>query len=290
MAGRGAHGVGGRRRAAPMRGRLRDGHLDAPFLRAGGRPVRPQPPPRRAGQRLPADVPVLLAHASALERQRDHVLGKPASTEDWFPEQDLLDEANRTRSTADLLTGEPEALGGHGCFRPRAVRGAGVRDAVGAGQPGRAGVPGPAWTLDADQVAERAGRSAAPPGGAPGRRERVPQEVSLHRALEARRKELNSLVAQVARVRGVPHSHVHAGLRREAGGPAAGPGHDPAGGGTHRAGPSLASGVGRRRPRAAPGAADHSSTIPRPTRRSASRAGGTVHRIVPGGPGRPGLR
>ena len=51
------------------------------------------------------------------------------------------------------------------------------------------------------------------------RRDKVPQEVSLHRALENRRKELNSLVAQVARVRGVPHSHVHAGLRREAGGP-----------------------------------------------------------------------
>ncbi len=51
------------------------------------------------------------------------------------------------------------------------------------------------------------------------RRQRVPAEVSLHRALESRRKELNSLVAQVARVRGVPHSHIHAGLRREAGGP-----------------------------------------------------------------------
>ena len=34
-----------------------------------------------------------------------------------------------------------------------------------------------------------------------------------------KRQELNSLVAQVARVRGVPHSHIHAGLRREAGGP-----------------------------------------------------------------------
>ena len=44
-------------------------------------------------------------------------------------------------------------------------------------------------------------------------------EVSLHRALAARRKELNSLVAQYARRTGVPHSHVHANLRRECGGP-----------------------------------------------------------------------
>ena len=43
--------------------------------------------------------------------------------------------------------------------------------------------------------------------------------MALHRALEARRKELNTLVAQYARVHGVPHSHVHADLRRQCGGP-----------------------------------------------------------------------
>jgi hypothetical protein len=51
------------------------------------------------------------------------------------------------------------------------------------------------------------------------KRERVTPEVSLHRALEARRKELNSLVAQYARATGRPHSHVHAELRRQCGGP-----------------------------------------------------------------------
>ena len=44
-------------------------------------------------------------------------------------------------------------------------------------------------------------------------------KANLDRALEARRKELNSLVAQYARVTGVPHSHVHAELRRQCGGP-----------------------------------------------------------------------
>ena len=51
------------------------------------------------------------------------------------------------------------------------------------------------------------------------RREKVPPEVSLHRALETRRKELNTLVAQYARATGCPHSHVHADLRRQCGGP-----------------------------------------------------------------------
>lgn len=51
------------------------------------------------------------------------------------------------------------------------------------------------------------------------RREKVTPEVSLHRALATRRKELNTLVSQFARVKGVPHSHVHADLRRQVGGP-----------------------------------------------------------------------
>ena len=54
------------------------------------------------------------------------------------------------------------------------------------------------------------------------RREKVTPEVSLHRALEAQRKLLNSLVSQLAHTRGVPHSHVHAELRRKTGGPARG--------------------------------------------------------------------
>ena len=64
------------------------------------------------------------------------------------------------------------------------------------------------------------GSAGSSPGRAVGRSgSGVSEEVSLFRALEGRRRELNSLVSQVARLRGVPHSHVHAGLRREAGGP-----------------------------------------------------------------------
>ena len=69
-------------------------------------------------------------------------------------------------------------------------------------------------TLLADRQRRQVSRAARQE-----RIEHVPEEVSLFRALEGRRRELNGLVAQVARVRGVPHSHIHAGLRREAGGP-----------------------------------------------------------------------
>jgi len=80
------------------------------------------------------------------------------------------------------------------------------------------GLPG---LLEPDQVSrllsERQRRQIA-------RRDRLdrgpaPREQSLARALETRRKELNSLVAQYARVLGVPHSHIHADLRRRCGGP-----------------------------------------------------------------------
>jgi outer membrane protein len=41
-------------------------------------------------------VPTLLAHASALERSRDHVLGRRAAAEDvWAETEDLLERANR---------------------------------------------------------------------------------------------------------------------------------------------------------------------------------------------------
>ena len=51
------------------------------------------------------------------------------------------------------------------------------------------------------------------------RRDKVPPEQALHRQLADKRKELNSLVAQYARLKGTPHSHVHAGFRRECGSP-----------------------------------------------------------------------
>lgn len=192
------------------------------FAQAVGRFVRSRRRGELASVFLPT-VPILLAHASALERQRDHVLGRPVHAEElWAPEEALLAEANRTRRLADI-DGEQETLEAtavfdHVLFDARAY---GMHAQPSSGdEADYLGLPG---LLEADQVAlllaERQRRQLARASRRE-RRDKVPAEVSLHRALEGQRKELNSLVAQVARVKGMPHSHVHAGLRREAGGPA----------------------------------------------------------------------
>ncbi len=192
------------------------------FAQAVGRFVRSRRRGELATVFLPT-VPILLAHAGALERQRDHVLGRPKHDDDlWAPEEALLAEANRTRDTADLDDGRFEALESqavfdHVLFEDRQF---GLfAEPASADEADYLGLPG---LLEPDQVAsllaQRQRRQLARRVRQE-RRERVPEAVSLHRALESRRKELNSLVSQLARVRGTPHSHVHAGLRREAGGP-----------------------------------------------------------------------
>ncbi|MDQ7992732.1 MAG: DEAD/DEAH box helicase [Propionicimonas sp.] len=193
------------------------------FAQAVGRFVRSRRRGELATVFLPT-VPILLAHAGALERQRDHVLGRPRHDPDdlWAAEEALVAEANRSRDTAAELDGRFEALESEAVFDHV------LFDAQQFGlhaepqsedEADYLGLPG---LLEPDQVASllrerqrrQLGRQARRD-----RRERVPEAVSLHRALETRRKELNTLVSQLARVRGIPHSHVHSGLRREAGGP-----------------------------------------------------------------------
>ncbi len=191
------------------------------FAQAVGRFVRSRRRGELATIFLPT-VPILLAHAGALERQRDHVLGRPRTDDLWSPEADLLAEANRSRDTPDVDDGRFEALESaavfdHVLFDARQY---GLNaEPSSSDEADYLGLPG---LLEPDQVAvllrERQKRQVRRQARHD-RQQRVPEPVSLHRALETRRKELNSLVAQLARVRGIPHSHVHAGLRREAGGP-----------------------------------------------------------------------
>lgn len=191
------------------------------FAQAVGRFVRSRRRGELASVFLPT-VPILLAHAGALERQRDHVLGRPKHAEDlWSETEGLLAEANRTRSTPEF-EGEQETLEAtavfdHVLFNAQAY---GMNaEPASQDEAEYLGLPG---LLEPDQVAtllrDRQRRQVARQSRRE-KREKVPAEVSLFRALETSRKELNSLVSQVARVRGVPHSHIHAGLRREAGGP-----------------------------------------------------------------------
>ena len=191
------------------------------FAQAVGRFVRTRRRGEIATVFLPT-VPIILAHAATLERQRDHVLAAPAAKELWAETEALLDEADRTDGASDELEGSFEALDSQAAFDHVLfdAQQFGMHAApTSADEADYLGLPG---LLDSEQIThllkERQRRQLDRHDRAE-RSERVAPEVSLHRALAGRRKELNTLVAQYARVKGVPHSHVHADLRRQCGGP-----------------------------------------------------------------------
>jgi len=191
------------------------------FAQAVGRFVRTRRRGELATVFLPT-VPTLLAHASMLESTRDHVLGKRGSAVDvdlWAESEALLERANRTEGAADDLLGRFEALESRAAFDHvlfDAQQYGLHADPSSRDEHDYLALPG---MVEPDQVApllrdrqrrQLARQARTSPQGSP---------ESLHRALATRRKELNTLVAQYARTRGVPHSHVHADLRRQAGGP-----------------------------------------------------------------------
>ena len=191
------------------------------FAQAVGRFVRTRRRGEVATVFLPT-VPIVLAHAATLERQRDHVLAAPAAKELWDESEELIDDANRSEGASDELEGSFEALTSeasfdHVLFESQQFGMHAVPTS--ADEEDYLGLPG---LLEADQIThllrERQRRQVNRHDRAE-RREKVTPEVSMHRALEARRKELNTLVAQHARTTGRPHSHVHADLRRQCGGP-----------------------------------------------------------------------
>lgn len=194
------------------------------FAQAIGRFVRTRRRGEVATVFLPT-VPILLSHAALLERQRDHVLG--GSKQDvegdlWVEEQALLDAAARTQNHIKEFDEQWEALESvarfdHVMFDAQQfgmhAEPSSIEEEEYLGLPG---------LLEPDQVTvllrERQRRQLAR-RDRQAAKEKVPPEVSLHRALESKRKELNSLVSQYARYKGIPHSHVHAELRRQSGGP-----------------------------------------------------------------------
>ncbi|MGV8847792.1 DEAD/DEAH box helicase [Tessaracoccus sp.] len=192
------------------------------FSQAVGRFVRSRRRGEVATVFLPT-VPILLAHAGSLERQRDHVLGKPKNDDDLWSETDaLMEQANQGDGAADDLLGsfeplESRATFDHVLFDSQAF---GMHaEPLSADEQDYLGLPG---LLEPDQVSsllqDRQAKQVRR-RDQQDRKERAEPAVALHRALEGKRKELNSLVGQYARTSGVPHSHVHANLRRECGGP-----------------------------------------------------------------------
>ncbi|MEL4504696.1 DEAD/DEAH box helicase [Luteococcus sp. H138] len=194
------------------------------FAQAVGRFVRTRRRGEVATVFLPT-VPVILSHAALLEQQRDHVLGgrKKSDEDDLFAQEDLLvEQANQDAKASDDLLGEWEALESvaqfdHVMFDSQQF---GLNAEPSSDEErDYLGLPG---LLEPEQVTDllrERQRRQLKRQERRDKKEHVAPEISLHRALETKRKELNSLVSQYARSRGIPHSHIHAELRRQAGGP-----------------------------------------------------------------------
>lgn len=211
------------------------------FAQAIGRFVRSRQKGESANIFLPS-VPVLLDLASKLERQRNHVLGKPDRTDDGW-EDGLVEQANREENEPDDLLSY-ESLGAQAELDSLIYDGSTYGTATTAGSEEEQeylGIPG---LLDAEQmrellrqrqaeqVEERAKQEAerkrqeaerrklgetdggSTVSGSEAHHQRVASEE-----LPALRKELNALVAMTSSRTGRPHGAVHNDARRNCGGP-----------------------------------------------------------------------
>ena len=201
-------------------------NISAPlfFAQAVGRFVRARTPGETASVFLPA-VPSLVALASELERQRDHVLGAPNAAEDELLDDLALAAANRRETGAgpaakfEALEADAQldrAIYNGAEYGPEAGHAAGPADAEGV----FAALPG---LLSADQIAAmlaervRAQLDAArtQPGPAP------VTTVPLYAQVAEARRELHRLVGAYTHRSGKTHAAIHAMLRAQSGGPPA---------------------------------------------------------------------
>ncbi len=208
------------------------------FAQAIGRFVRARRRGETASVFLP-NVPILLALAGELERQRDHALDRDTDGDEWNAEEDLMDAAEREDSASDALTEEFsfQALGSLAHFDRVLFDGREFGQLAVPGTPEEEeflGIPG---LLEPEQVHEvllsrvsrqsrhRSAREAreareARPADEDAAAPETTLPAPLHRTLKEQRQLLNSLVGLYARQTGEAHGLVHAELRRLCGGPA----------------------------------------------------------------------
>ncbi|CAM2731387.1 DEAD/DEAH box helicase [Skermania piniformis] len=220
------------------------------FAQAIGRFVRARRPGETASVFLPS-VPVLLDLASQLERQRDHVLGKPHRQSDGLDDQ-LLVQANRQQDEPGAEEPAYVALGADAELDQVIYDGASFGTATIAGSDEEADYLGLPGLLDADQVrlllrerqarqldraagvdatvAQPAGSAAVTSGGSAAVTSGGSAAVTSGGSAAATsggsaavlgelRRELNSLVALHHHRTGKPHGVIHGELRRQCGGP-----------------------------------------------------------------------
>ena len=191
------------------------------FAQAIGRFVRLRRKGETASIFLPS-VPNLLELASELERERNHVLGKPHRVSDGLDDE-LLEQAQKKEDEPSELENGFEMLGSDAELDQVIFDGSSFGTATEAGSDEEAdylGIPG---LLDHsqmrdllsrrqdEQLQKRSAKAAAT--GAP------PPPMTTHGQLRELRKELNLLVAAFHHRTGKPHGWIHNELRRICGGP-----------------------------------------------------------------------
>ena len=206
------------------------------FAQAIGRFVRARRPGETASVFLPS-VPQLLALASEMETERDHVLGQPKSREGF--DDELLEQAQRTEQASGELEKRFEALSATAELDQVIFDGASFGTPVLAGTPEEEDYLGLPGLLTPDQVSllltkrqaeqlaaqrRRPAEAVASRGAAGGAAQRQaaggpagPRTAGERRV--ALRRQLNALVAAHHHRTGLPHGKIHAELRRLCGGP-----------------------------------------------------------------------
>ncbi len=200
------------------------------FAQAIGRFVRARRRGETASVFLP-NVPVLMALASELERQRDHALDRRDGDggDDAGLDDGLLEAANREEKASDELSAEFtwQAIASDATFDRVVYDGTEFGTLAEPGSDEEfdfIGIPG---LLEPEQVSELLRHRQARQARRAGERrkhtvadEQHAEPVALYRTLKEQRALLNSLVGLWARQTGEPHSQVHSELRRICGGPA----------------------------------------------------------------------
>ncbi|GID12815.1 DEAD/DEAH box helicase [Actinocatenispora rupis] len=193
------------------------------FAQAIGRFVRARRPGETANVFLPSVTP-LLELASAMEAERDHVLGAPKK-DGW--DDDALAEAQRAEDAAGELERGVEHLSATAELDQVIYDGTSFGTPIAAGTPEEEEFLGLPGLLTPDQVqtllskrqAEQLARqkshspSTPPPPSGPNR------DMTTAERRVTLRRQLNALVGAEHNRTGKPHGQIHAALRRSCGGP-----------------------------------------------------------------------
>lgn len=193
------------------------------FAQAIGRFVRTRRRGELASIFVPS-VPILLALAAELEKERDHALDRETADDQLLDDESLERAQEREAASAELLDEyEWQALGSVATFEKVLYDGQDFGTLAEPDSPEEwefIGIPGILEPEDVSRLlklrqARQQRRGVERSREEPGRE----APVALHRTLAEQRKLLNSLVSIWARTTGETHAQVHAEVRRLGGGP-----------------------------------------------------------------------